>query len=372
MSPRAPRQAAAPLALPEAFTAQAPGLAQALVWWYRQARRSLPWRDTQDPYAIWVSEAMLQQTLVATAIPYFERFMRAFPTLEALAAASPEALMKAWEGLGYYRRARFLQAAAQAVVAQHGGLLPADPAALRALPGFGPYTTGAVSALAFGLPEPAVDGNVERVLARLLACDEEVKAPRAQALWAAAARALYPGQAPSEVAQGLIELGALVCRPKAPRCGACPWAEACLARARGVAEALPTKAPARAPRFEAWAGLWAQDAEGRTLLVQRSEGGIWGGLWTPPLVRVEEVAEEEALWAAFLAGHGLQALGPLGGVAWRQEHRLTHRLLALSLRPARVGGAWRGDAEARWVPAPELGRWAMPKPFQAWAKGLLP
>ena len=198
----------------------ADGIAPALLGWYDRERRDLPWRRTRDPYAVWVSEVMLQQTRVATVVDYYTRFMHRFPSLQALAEAAEDDVLKIWQGLGYYRRARALLAGARAVVAKHAGRLPAEPARLRELPGVGPYTAGAIASIAFGVREPVVDGNVTRVLCRLyaLAGDPE-RAPLPQRIRRLASE-LVPAKRPGDFNQALMELGATLCTPRAPDCSA--------------------------------------------------------------------------------------------------------------------------------------------------------
>src|SRR5512134_738690 len=215
---------------------------RALLAWYRRERRDLPWRRTRDPWAIWVSETMLQQTRVETVIPYYERFMQRFPNVAALADADTDELMSHWAGLGYYSRARNLKAAASQVVREHGGRVPGDVEALRALPGVGRYTAGALASIAFDRPAPIVDGNVARVLARLLDLDLDVRSPAGQRRLWAEAEALANGPSPGDLNQALMELGALVCTPRTPRCADCPVRRRCRGRAAGRAEALPVKA----------------------------------------------------------------------------------------------------------------------------------
>lgn len=197
-------------------------IAPPLLEWFRENRRPLPFRQQPTAYHIWVSEIMLQQTQVATALPYYRRFVAQLPTVEALAGCEEQKLMKLWEGLGYYSRARNLQKAARLVVRQHGGKLPASYDALLALPGIGPYTAGAIASIAFGLPVVAVDGNVLRVMARLLADEGDVSLPQTKKRLSAAAQGFQPADAPGPYNEALMELGALVCLPGAPRCGACP------------------------------------------------------------------------------------------------------------------------------------------------------
>ncbi len=298
-----------------------------LLDWYRANRRDLPWRRTRDPYAIWVSEAMLQQTRVETVIPYYERFLARFPDVEALATADADDLLGLWAGLGYYSRARNLQKAAQVVVAEHAGRLPDDAEALRKLPGIGRYTAGAVASIAFDKPEAIVDGNVARVLARLLDLREDVKSKAMQErLWKEAA-ALAQGPAPGDLNQALMELGATVCTPKSPRCGDCPVAAACAARAAGDPEALPVKTRKPKPRRAEAVGGWIE-RRGKVLAVRRPAQGLLGGLWELPggdLASGE--SPEQGIARALRERVGLVA-SPAHGVG-QVEHVFTHLRLRL-------------------------------------------
>jgi A/G-specific adenine glycosylase len=308
-------------------TLPAAHLRRSLLRWYRRERRDLPWRRTRDPYAIWISEAMLQQTRVDTVVPYYERFLARFPDAAALADAEPDDVLGAWAGLGYYSRARNLQKAARVVVERHGGRLPDSARALRALPGIGPYTAGAVASIAFDRPEPVVDGNVARVLARLLELRGDVKRPEvSRRLWEEAA-GLARGRSPGDLNQALMELGATLCTPRAPRCGACPVRRHCRAHAAGDPESLPVKSARSAPRrLEAAAALLRR--RGRTLAVRRPPHGLLGGLWELPggeLLAGEEPAA--GLRRALRERVGLAVARPrrLGAV----EHVFTHRRLRL-------------------------------------------
>jgi len=257
-----------------------------LLDWYRRSRRYLPWRGETDPYKIWVSEVMLQQTRVETVIPYYRRFVTRFPTLQSLAAASLNDVLKAWEGLGYYARARNLHRAAQKVVAEYGGLLPRAAAELRTLPGFGEYTAGAVASIAFGEPVPAVDGNVTRVLSRLFAVQTDITtAEGRRQIRALAAELARAAPDPAGWNQALMELGALLCTPAKPRCLRCPAAEGlCRARSLGLAESLPVRPARKAiPHYHVAAGVIYRNA-GRTafLIARRPPDGMLGGLWEFP------------------------------------------------------------------------------------------
>jgi A/G-specific adenine glycosylase len=312
--------------------APADDLRERLVPWFRATARDLPWRRDPRPYPVLLSELMLQQTRVETVIPYFERFLARWPTVEALAAASDEEVLQAWAGLGYYRRARALLAAARAAVAAGG--IPSHPDGLAALPGVGPYTAGAVASIAFGLPAPAVDGNVERVISRVDARDEDPRSRTGRAAIVDRVRAIHAPGVASEVTQGLMELGATICTPRSPRCGACPWADACVGRATGIAAELPRLPPRKAPvDVRGVAGILVR--EGR-VLVGRRPPGLLGGLWEP--VGAELGADEDApsaLGAAFARRAGLRVeVGPrLGQVV----HVFTHRRLTLDVHA--VAGA---------------------------------
>ncbi len=319
-----------------------------LLEWYDRQKRDLPWRRTRDPYAIWLSEVMLQQTQVATVIPYWERFLLRFPTVEALAAAPLPDVLAAWRGLGYYSRARNLHRAAQEVVARFGGRLPSTAAELLTLPGFGRYTSGAVASIAFGEPAPLVDGNVARVLSRLF---EVEGAPgdraREARLWALATE-LVVGERPGDFNQALMEHGATVCRPESPLCLLCPVREGCLAYLHGrVDELPPAKVRAAPKRMTLAVAVWAH--EGRLLLARRAEKGLFGGLWELPAAEVEDDTPdaESATRLATALGAKLSARGHLGTV----RRQLTHR--ALSLRLLRVDGHQRPTQapafrELRW------------------------
>jgi A/G-specific adenine glycosylase len=256
-----------------------------LLAWMRVARRDLPWRRRRDPYAVWISEVMLQQTQVATVVPYFERWMACFPDVPHLAAAPLDDVLKTWAGLGYYARARNLHRAAQELVARYEGRIPGERGALLALPGIGRYTAGAILSLAFGQPEPVLDGNVRRVLSRVFdVAENPADATTERWLWRLATElvAVAPDGAAGEFNEALMELGALICTPGRPDCPSCPIASLCLARSRGVEGERPVKRPRPpAPHHEAAAAVISDDA-GRYLLIQRPAVGLLGGLWGFP------------------------------------------------------------------------------------------
>jgi A/G-specific adenine glycosylase len=253
-----------------------------LLTWYDHHRRHLPWRDEPDPYRVWVSEVMLQQTQVATVVPYYERFLRRFPTLAHLAAASVDDVLKVWEGLGYYARARNLHAAACQVVAEHAGRLPESYTVLRRLSGFGDYTAGAVASIAFGERVPALDGNVKRVLARIFAITDDVTRGATTRHLRAIADDLVPSDRPGDFNQALMELGAMLCTPTSPRCSLCPVKAECTGLAQGIHESLPVKAPRRGrPHYDVTAAVIRRD-DNRLLIAQRKPEAMLGGLWEFP------------------------------------------------------------------------------------------
>ena len=310
----------------------------ALLAWFASHQRPLPWRSPPgaplaDPYGVLVSELMLQQTRVDTVLGYYDRWLARWPTVADLAAADVSEVLAQWTGLGYYNRARNLHAAAQAVVAHHGGRLPADPVALAALPGLGPYTVGAVASIAFGLPVPLVDGNVARVLARWHAIDQEPSqgSGRAQ-VWAEAALWLLDGPARAEPGtwnQALMELGATVCTPRQPRCPTCPVAATCLAFQLGRQRELPLRKLLKAPVpvQAAYALVQRDGPDGRQVLLGlRPTPGRWAGLWEPPGIEGPQASKRVQAW---LQGQGIAA----AEAGLPLVHVLTHRRYeALPLR----------------------------------------
>ncbi len=286
-----------------------PGL---LLPWYRENRRDLPWRQDREPYHIWLSEIMLQQTRVEAVKGYYARFLAALPTIEALADCDDDALHKLWEGLGYYSRVRNLKKAAQEIMERYDGVFPQDHAQVLALPGIGDYTAGAICSIAFGLPTPAVDGNVLRVYARLMEDPAPIDLPATKKRVQEAFRAIYPQEA-GDFTQALMELGATVCGPnRKPDCGNCPCREICLGFQNGTAENLPVKAPRREKRQEDRTVL-ILSCDGRYALEKRPDSGLLAGLWQFPNV-LGKLDTREAL--AAVEKLGLQP---------RELHRQVHR-----------------------------------------------
>jgi len=299
---------------------------RALLAWYEACRRDLPWRRTRDPYAIWVSEIMLQQTRVETVIPYYERFLERFPTPVALAEAAPDEVLAAWSGLGYYRRARLLLEGAREV-ARRGGALPGDRDGLLAVPGIGRYTAGAVASIAFGEPVGLVDGNVARVFARVFAIEDDMRKGgmrTAEAL----ADAIVVQRDPGAWNQAVMELGATVCTPRAPLCDRCPLADLCRARAEGRVEELPVLSAKAAPKPQRLQAIVARRAnDGAVLLARRRPDRVFGGLWEPP-----SIDGGAKLRAALMAWVKVDEPSRAGTVT----HVLSHRKLTVDVLSGRL------------------------------------
>jgi len=324
-------------------------IAERLGAWFETAKRDLPWRKTKDPYAIWLSEVMLQQTRVATVLDYFPRFLDRFPTVKALAEADTEEVLGAWSGLGYYRRARALQLGAREVLARYGGELPDDAVELRSVPGIGPYTAGAIASIAFGKREPLVDGNVARVFARLFGLDFDVRSTRGlRELWKLAAD-LVPEKEPGRHNEALMELGATICLPGEPKCSQCPLHSECVAAKTGRQKELPVLAKKKAPPVVPMVALLAY-RDGEVLLGQRGPTGLFAKMWEPPMF---EASGEPGEALGALLGE-LRDAHEVGEV----RHVLSHRELHVRVIAAEVG-AELPEARApyvrfAWVGAEEL------------------
>ncbi len=329
-----------------------------LLAWYDCHARLLPWRARRgkrpDPYRVWLSEIMLQQTTVKTVAPNYARFVARWPTVATLAQASLDDVLRAWAGLGYYARARNLHACARAVVVRHGGIFPDDLAALRALPGIGDYTAAAIVAIAFDGAAVPVDGNAERVVARLFAVEDEL--PAAKDEIKRRATSLLPPRRAGDFAQALMDLGATLCSPKRPACALCPWTETCLAHARGDAESFPRKAPKREGRLRRGAAYVALRADGRVLLQKRPDKGLLASMTEVP----------GSAWSHdFAEGSALRAAPRLKGAKWRRlpgvvRHVFTHFPLALVVFVAKVPRATPALKAKRWVKLADLPGEALP------------
>lgn len=368
--------------------------ADRLLEWYDLCKRDLPWRRTKDAYRIWVSEIMLQQTRVETVIPYYERFMDKFPTAIALAEAPESEVLKAWEGLGYYSRARNLQAAVREVQEQYGGQVPDTPEHVASLKGVGPYTAGAILSIAFNRPEPAVDGNVMRVLSRFFLLEDDIAKPSTRVRIERVARELIPDGRAGDFNQALMELGATVCTPKSPHCLTCPVMEHCAARLAGREHELPLKTKAKPPRPEQrLVALVEGEGEhaGRVLIRQRPGSGLLARLWELPHVLAAPpagplggalsgqlgasvgtdtaaLAADMAVLAATLAAADGVALVPeswlmdaehiFSHIRWDMRvYRCRERSEAAGRRPVAL------PAHYRWLAPGEIDRFAFPNVF---------
>ncbi len=327
-----------------------------LLDWYDRVRRDLPWRRTRDPYRIWVAEVMLVQTQVNTVIPYYRRFLARFPDANALAAAELDEVLKLWEGLGYYARARNLHRAAAQIVERHGGQLPADEKSLRALPGIGPYIAAAIQSIAFGQPALAIDGNVRRVISRLHDLPDAGPAAVREA-----GTPLIDGPRPGDVNQALMDLGSGPCAPRSPRCSDCPLEPDCMARAHGTTDQRPARRPARKrPHFNIAVGVvWLDD---RVLIAKRRPEGLLGGLWEFPGGKAQH---GESLTAAVVREVG-EELGieiEPGDKIAAVEHAYSHFEITLHAFHCRYRAGTPkplGCQEYAWVAPAELDRYAFP------------
>jgi A/G-specific adenine glycosylase len=342
-------------------------LREALLAWYREEARDLPWRQTSDPYAIWVSEIMLQQTRVETVLAYYDRFLRRFPDIQSLAAASLDEVLKSWEGLGYYRRARNLHRTASVLMEHHGGTLPASESDLRALPGIGEYTAGAIASIAFHRDAPALDGNVIRVLARLYRVSgDPQRASTRDALLERATALVSSGDAGS-MNQALMDLGARICLPRSPRCAGCPIEAFCDAHHHGEEALYPQRSRRRAiPHFDVVAGIvWDREPtadDAHLLIAKRHEDDMLGGLWEFPGGRVEDGETHEGALARELREElGIEVT--VSGHFMKLNHAYTHFRITLHVYTCRhaAGGPRAIDcADWTWARPEELDDFAFP------------
>ena len=379
-----------------------PAAVESVCRWFAENGRSLPWRETADPYRIWLSEIMLQQTRIEAVIPYYRRFLEAFPDPASLAEADDGTLMKLWEGLGYYSRARNLKKAAGVIVRDYGGALPPDADLLRSLPGIGAYTAGAIASVAFGLPEPAVDGNVLRVVSRICAMEDDVLLPAVKKAVTEALRAVYPmGKDAALFTEGLMELGEVICLPvrgekatggegkSGPDCALCPLRSMCRARAEGDVSRYPVRSPKKERRIEERTVFLLRSPDGRYFLRKRPAEGLLAGLWEfpglpgrlalsgssaqiplPDADGEETVPPEDVLGrilpGAVSAVSGTACLGEAKHLFTHVEWRMTGWEIDLAEAPEdnREDGAVWADPE---TVREEL---AVPSAFRAWMKKL--
>jgi A/G-specific adenine glycosylase len=327
-----------------------------LLHWYDRHRRDLPWRawpgEQPDPYRVWLSEIMLQQTTVATVGPYFDRFVARWPNVQSLAAAPLDDILHAWQGLGYYARARNLHACARHVVAEHGGHFPDTESALRALPGIGDYTAAAVAAIAFGRVATPVDGNIERVMARLFAHSEPL--PGAKPALRRLAATLTPAERAGDYAQAAMDLGATICTPKQPKCILCPWRMECRGRTQGIAETLPARRAKAVKPLRRGIAFWVVRPDGAVLLRRRPEKGLLGGMMEVPstLWRETPWSEEEAVAAAPVRAKWRLLAGTV-------RHTFTHFHLELAVLAGEVRAGF-SQGGGQWVKLDEFSAHALP------------
>jgi A/G-specific adenine glycosylase len=341
--------------------------------WYHAEKRNLPWRATNDPYAIWISEIMLQQTRVDTVIGYYYRFMEQFPTIKDLADAEEQKLLKAWEGLGYYSRARNLKAAAQQIMAEFDGKMPQAIADIRSLKGIGPYTAGAIGSIAFGLPEPAIDGNVMRVVSRLFCIEADIAKASSRGVFDEAMRTIISHDEPGEFNQALMDLGSSICTPTSPLCEECPLQAYCLAYQQGTQTDFPVKSKKAKPK-DVYYIAGAIEDDGRFLLVQRPETGLLAKMWHFPLLEVDQATYTQLL--AYWQDQQLTLdavaeepapIFPEFPVVWQKRHlgEITHIFSHLKWHVLLFYGRKRAEfsvEHSQWATSEEFDQYVFPKP----------
>ncbi|KAF1305410.1 A/G-specific adenine glycosylase [Candidatus Enterococcus willemsii] len=349
--------------------------------WYHQEKRNLPWRANTHPYNIWISEIMLQQTRVDTVIGYYYRFMEEFPTIKDLAEADEQKLLKIWEGLGYYSRARNLKVAAQQIMADFGGEFPETPEEISQLKGIGPYTTGAISSISFGLPEPAIDGNIMRVVSRLFEIEEDIAKASSRKVFDAATRAIISHEQPGEMNQAFMDLGSDICNPTAPRCEECPIQQFCLAYQNQRQTEFPVKTKKAKPKDVYYVAGAIENQQNEFLLLQRPETGLLAKMWHFPLQEVSKQEYEELLRTWEKSQENAQLTLDLVAeelapqifdelpVVWQKKHygEITHVFSHLKWHVLLFYGRTRTSftpEQGRWVPESSFDTYVFPKPQQ--------
>lgn len=331
----------------------------ALVSWFLEEKRDLPWRKTTDPYKIWVSEVMLQQTKVDTVIPYYERFITKYPSAESLANADEGELLKEWEGLGYYSRARNLQAGVREVVEHYSSVVPTTRKEISKLKGIGPYTAGAILSIAYGVPEHAVDGNVMRVLSRLLLIKEDIAKPKTKKIFEEAVMDLIDHENPSAFNQGLMELGAVICTPTKPKCLLCPIRESCSAFFEGMQDELPVKTIQKKSKTHKVKTVVVRNNDGHVLLEKRASKGLLANMWQFPMVElptpnhtVEEIVEHD---------YGVEIVkGPLIN---EFKHVFSHLVWEMESFEAMLKKEKELPPRCKWLSIEEIDQQPMPVPM---------
>ncbi|GAA0441159.1 A/G-specific adenine glycosylase [Lentibacillus halophilus] len=337
------------------------GFQKALIEWYRANKRDLPWHADRDPYKIWVSEIMLQQTQVDTVIPYFQRFMSKYPTVQDLAEADQQDVLKTWEGLGYYSRARHLQNAVRDIVTNYNGRVPDDPKELGSLQGIGPYTKGAILSIAFHQPIPAVDGNVMRVLARILNLDDNIAKSGTKKKMEQYVEPLISHEDPSSFNQGMMELGALVCTPKEPLCMFCPVQEYCRSFHAGTQHELPVKSKQKSKKTIPYVVLLIQNGNGEYVIEKRPDHGLLANMWQFPMVPMNDVGYDHIeQWFRMEYGMDLTLHRKKGA----QSHVFSHRIWQMEAYTASTGDLQTADKRIQFISHQALSDYPIPVPHQ--------
>nr|WP_309101624.1 A/G-specific adenine glycosylase [Fredinandcohnia onubensis] len=347
------------------------GFQKDLIEWFEKEQRDLPWRQDQDPYKVWVSEIMLQQTRVDTVIPYFENFVSKFPTIEDLAEAKEEKVLKAWEGLGYYSRVRNLHAAVKEVAQEYDGKVPNTVEEISSLKGVGPYTTGAILSIAYGIPEPAVDGNVMRVLSRILSVWDDIAKPKTRQLFEDIVREIISKDNPSAFNQALMELGALICVPGKPACLLCPVREHCRAFAEGVQKELPVKSKKKAPTAVSMAAVVLINEDGKFLIHKRPEKGLLANLWEfPNNETILDVQSPKEQLGAFLTNE-YQVKAKIGQAFTTIQHVFSHLIWNITVFEGKIEGTINETDNLKLVSLMEMEEYTFPVSHQKILKSYL-
>lgn len=336
-----------------------------LLSWFEHEQRDLPWRKDSDPYKVWVSEVMLQQTRVDTVIPYYERFLKKFPTIEKFAEADDESILKVWEGLGYYSRVRNLHSATKEVVESYGGIVPDTLDEISKLKGVGPYTAGAILSIAYGKPEPAVDGNVMRVLSRILLIREDIAKPSTRKIFEKAVYELIDKDNPSYFNQALMELGALICTPTSPSCLLCPVREHCLAFQEGVAQELPVKTRKKSTKQVNWLTAVLKTSDDRFLIRKRPDQGLLAKLWEFPGIEVNgRFSSNRQILTGYFENEYELELELESGSFTRVDHVFSHLKWTIDVFAGTLKESVQETKNLRLVTKDQLEEYAFPVPHQ--------
>ncbi|WP_160725441.1 A/G-specific adenine glycosylase [Bacillus sp. USDA818B3_A] len=335
-----------------------------LISWFKEEQRDLPWRKDQDPYKVWVSEIMLQQTRVDTVIPYFNRFIEWFPTIDDLADADEDKVLKAWEGLGYYSRVRNLQSAVKEVREKYNGEVPNTPKAIAELKGVGPYTAGAILSIAYGIPEPAVDGNVMRVLSRILLIWDDIAKASSRKVFEQAVRDLISHDDPSSFNQALMELGAIICTPTSPSCLLCPVREHCQAFFEGVQDELPIKTKKAKTRDVQLASAVLVNREGKLLIHKRPASGLLANLWEFPNVEIHHQLQNDREEIVKLFDQELQLKTDLETIIGQIEHIFSHLVWNIKVYTGTISDDFQENEDWKLVSFKEMENYAFPVSYQ--------